>query len=154
MGERANGVSDRSAGNKKSAEHLEQQVGLIREHLTDVVSELDYRRHELMDFKGQLKKRAPLLAMIGAGALAAIGAGVAVSMWRKRTQPRNKLKRLKQARFVTIEGNPYESIWHRIATAAAGALAAVAVKSLAETLVAPAIEAGKAPEPLPPLPAD
>jgi hypothetical protein len=149
MGERTNGVTDRSAS--KSADQLEQQVGLLREHLTDVVSELDYRRHELMDVKGQLKKRAPLIAMIAAGALVMVGGAVAASMWRKRLPPKKRAK----TRVVTLEGKPYESVWHRIATAGAGALAAVAARALAQHLITPAIEGGRAPAgDLPPLPAD
>ena len=83
MGEGTNGLMQRHDGivtvdgrevaadpnDGKSVQQLEQKVGLIREHLTDVVSELDYRRHELMDVKGQLRKHAGLIAGI-AGAFA------------------------------------------------------------------------------------
>ena len=83
MGEGTNGLT--AYGDEKLApEELEQRVALIREHMTDVVSELDYRRHELMDVKLQLQRHGGLAAAIGGGLLLVAGAGLGYSVYRSR----------------------------------------------------------------------
>jgi len=54
MGERADGV-------KTSPEVLEREVETIREGMTPILSELDHRRHDLVDWRLQLRRRGPAL---------------------------------------------------------------------------------------------
>lgn len=140
MGEGTNGVTVRQT--PPDPDKLEQRVAMIREHLGDVVKELDHRRHELTDVKLQLEKHAPLVAGIGAGVVALIGAGIGYSVYqsKKREKLKVKLEREQQ----------YESILHKVISTAAGALVGVAVKALANRFMKPAIEAGR--QPLPALP--
>jgi hypothetical protein len=154
MGEGTNGLMQRHNGvdgssdvadpnDGKSVQQLEQKVGLIREHLTDVVSELDYRRHELMDVKGQLRKHAGLIAGIAGGAVLIAGGIIGFSVYRSRTRP--------PPRYVRVDKvQQPESVGHRIATVAAGAIVGVLAKGLAMRFLKPAIEGRE--EDLPALP--
>jgi hypothetical protein len=141
MGEATNGVS--APNEQVSAEELEQRVALIRAHMTDVVSELDYRRHELLDVRVQLKKHGGLLAAVGGGVLLLVGATVGVSLWRARKR-RAELERGWPRPRVVRE---HETVVHKLISAAAGALATVAVKAVATRLLRPALPAGEAPPP-------
>ncbi len=141
MGEGTNGVT--AADEQLAAEELEQRVALIREHMTDVVSELDYRRHELFDVKGQLRKHAGLMAAIGGGVLLLAGGAVAYSVYRSRKAKEEQRRRFFAPKMV----KQYESLWHKALSAAAGALATLAVKAVASELMKPALEAGNAPPP-------
>lgn len=140
MGEGTNGVG--TNGHRKEvvpdADKLEQRVAMIREDMGDVVRELDHRRHELTDVKGQLKKHAPLVAGIGGGVLLLAGGAIGLSVYRSRR--REEVRRTYERRE-----KQYESVLHRILTAAAGAFVGVLVKSLATRLMKPVIEAGQAP---------
>lgn len=136
MGEGTNGVTVKKNGSNgvhgpkhgKTPAQLEQKVGIIREHLTDVVSELDHRRHEAMDVRGQLKKHAPLVAGVVGGALLIGGAITGYSIYRARTRPK----------VIEVEKKEYEGILHKILSAAAGAIVGVVAKTLAQKLMAPA----------------
>lgn len=137
MGEGENGVSEpyRDPNEDKSAEQLEQKVELIREHLTDVVSELDYRRHEMMDVPGQLKKHAGLVAAIAGGATLLAGGAVGLAIYRSRRAAGKKV--------TVVKVKQYEGMFHRVLTAAAGAMVGVLVKTLAQKLMEPVLEGGE-----------
>ena len=141
MGEGANGVSGSSE--QATAEELEQRVALIRAHMTDVVSELDYRRHALMDVKGQLKRHAGLVATIGGGVLLLVGAGIGLSIRRAKRREQELKRGWLRPRLI----REHEGLVHKVLSAAAGALAAVLVKSLATRVLRPALSAGEAPPP-------
>ena len=64
MGQGAHGV-------KASPEELKREVEEIREEMTPVLDELDHRRHEMMDWRLQLRRRGPAIAK-GLVALAAV----------------------------------------------------------------------------------
>src|SRR5205085_2545846 len=64
MGERTNGVTD-------DPERLQQDVEAIRGRLTDVVSELDHRRHAVLE----LKTHVPAYAAAAGGVLLLVGGG-------------------------------------------------------------------------------
>jgi hypothetical protein len=69
-------------GVKASPEELEQEVHAIRDEMSPVLSELDHRRHEMTDWKLQLRRRAPALIK-GVAVLAALVAGFAVVKKRR-----------------------------------------------------------------------
>jgi len=62
---------------------LENDIEEIRDHLSDVAGELDRRRHRLLDFPGQLRRRARPIAL-GTAALAVVGLGL--WWWRGRSR--------------------------------------------------------------------
>ena len=68
MGERKTGVAI------SSPEDLEQEVARIREDIEPVARELDRRRHAMMDWRTQVKKRAPKAARFVAVALGVVTA--------------------------------------------------------------------------------
>jgi len=71
----------------ETAAQLEDDIEQIRNHLTDVASELDRRRHRFFDLPGQaraqLRKHGKPIA-IGTVALAALGFGI--WWWRSRSR--------------------------------------------------------------------
>lgn len=68
MGQGAHGV-------KAKPEDLKREVEEIREGMTPVLDELDHRRHEMTDWKLQLRHRGPAF-LKGIAALAAVIAAV------------------------------------------------------------------------------
>jgi hypothetical protein len=78
MGERTNGV-------KTSPEVLEREVESIREGMTPILSELDHRRHDLTDWRLQLRRRGPAL-LKAFGVLAGLLAVVQIVKRQGRTR--------------------------------------------------------------------
>jgi hypothetical protein len=62
---------------------LEEEIEGIRNHLSDVVGELDRRRHRLLDVPGHIRRNAKPI-VVGTAALVALGAGL--WWWRARRQ--------------------------------------------------------------------
>ncbi|HYJ32573.1 MAG TPA: hypothetical protein VE326_05085 [Candidatus Binatia bacterium] len=59
-------------GVKASPEELKREVEAIREEMTPVLDELDHRRHEMTDWKLQLRRRGPALLGVVAGIAAVV----------------------------------------------------------------------------------
>ena len=157
-----NGTTPISASQPNASEtaaQLEDDIEHIRNHLTDVASELDRRRHRFFDLPGQareqLRKHGKPIA-IGTVALAALGLGI--WWWRSRSQRtvtgrllssvRDRLpdaltsgEWFEQARKRLAEAIHPEPPTHterngliKVSTAAAGAAASVLGKRLAGQL--------------------
>ena len=138
MGQRAddlNHVDD--APRPEAPAELEHEVEEIREGMTDIVGELDRRRHEVVDWGWQLRKNAAPLVVAGLG-LAAIAAGVttlSVRRKRRRNRPLAKARRFGEAlsRMVAhpeLVAQPRPSI----ARKALGAVVSEVAGSVAKTL--------------------
>jgi hypothetical protein len=116
-------------------QRLEHEVELIREHLSEVVSELDYRRHELMDFRAQLQKHKGAIAAVICGVVLVTGGAIAVGAWRARRARTvaARLERLKLAFRNASRDNlvRQESIGHKVAAAVLATLASTVIKQLA-----------------------
>jgi hypothetical protein len=121
VGERTNRI--------EKPEKLEHDVEKIRATLTEVVGELDRRRHALMDWRLQVREHKGLLAGLGAGVLLLLGTSVGVKLWRARHQPPEPLFR---RRLPPVQ---QESVGHKVVAAGAAALVAVATKALAQRAV-------------------
>ena len=68
-------MDERTPGVKGSSpEELEREVARIREELEPVARELDVRRHEMMNWRHQVKRNAPKAARI-VGVMLAVLAG-------------------------------------------------------------------------------
>ena len=150
---RQNGTSPANAA--ETAAQLEDDIENIRNHLTDVASELDRRRHRFFDLPGQVgkqvRKHAKPLA-IGTVGLAALGLGI--WWWRSRSRktipgrlmsllPDNVAssqwfedarKRVAEAIHPAPASHPVRSGLFRISTAGAAAAASVLGKRLAVQL--------------------
>ena len=71
-------MDERTSGVKGSSpEELEQEVARIREEIEPVARELDVRRHEMMNWKSQIRRKAPKVARI-VGVVLGIVAGAKV----------------------------------------------------------------------------
>src|SRR5262249_43807642 len=105
MGEGTVGLSASSNGGpetsaRTAARRLDDEIGMLRAELTTLVSELDRRRHEALDVRLQIKRRAPSLA-IAAVALAVAAPGFV--WWRAR-----------QARQMAPLGARANALRHRL----------------------------------------
>lgn len=78
MGKGAHGVN-------ASTDELKREVEEIREEMTPVLDELDHRRHEMMDWRLQLRRRGPTIAK---GVLALVAVLTVVRLVRHRARRR------------------------------------------------------------------
>jgi len=123
VGQRTNRVAE--------PEKLEHDVEKIRKGLTAVVSELDRRRHELMDWRLQVRRnKGPLLGVGGAIAVVA-GVATGIGIYRARHRPPKPLLRRRREPLVQ-----QESIGHKVLSAGLAALVAVLAKTIAQRAVA------------------
>jgi hypothetical protein len=121
---------------------LERDVEGIRDNITDIVSELDRRGHEMLDWRGHLRKHAWLLVAVGASCL--VGLGVTVVADRARRKRRNrfwfKARRIREAVARIIEhpelvAQPKPGIARKALGAAVGATTTVLAKTLVQQIV-------------------
>jgi hypothetical protein len=76
-------------GVKASPEELKREVEEIREGMTPVLDELDHRRHEMMDWRLQLRRHRPAIVRALAAA-AAMFAVVTLARRSRRARARGK----------------------------------------------------------------
>ena len=130
MGEAADSLKERE---------LVAEVRQIRNNLTGIVQELDHRRHELFDWRLQLRRHWGTLALV-AGAGAAILAGSFMLKSRREREARKALTKLRKirraaARFVDDPDGvaPKEQpIYRKVVAALLTAAAATGGKKLGE----------------------
>jgi len=122
----------------REPEKLAQEIREIRRDMTDVVIELDRRRHEVLDWRLQLKNHAGLLLIAAAGLLLVAGGTVGASIFlgRRRQRPLERARRFQRA-FSRIIAHPELVAQPRpnIAKKALGAVVGAAAGSLAKTVV-------------------
>jgi hypothetical protein len=129
-------------GVEPDAERLQRDIEAIRGELGGLVGELDHRRHELFDFRLQLRRHA---VAFGVGALVAAGlvaGGVALGVMRRRRRQRlpARLRRLRTAVARMIDApdkvaKPAPNTGRKIAAAGGSAAASVVAKRLAARLI-------------------
>jgi hypothetical protein len=133
MDQESNGV----AGNRRETEELEHEIESIRDNLGAVVGELDRRRHELLDWRLQLRRHKKAVALFALGTLTLIGGFVALKVLRHRQRRRatDKLRRLGEALSRMIEhpedvARPTPSVGKRILAAAGGSVTSALGKKI------------------------
>lgn len=137
----------------KKTQVLEGEIEDLRDELGVLVSELDRRRHEVMDVKLQIQRHAVPVALIGIGTVAALGALIA---WRvhakhERERPMERARRLRIAleraaehpdRVAAKDPTKVSQIGAKVVTALATTAAiAVAKKMVDRAMLDPAKEA-------------
>jgi predicted protein tyrosine phosphatase len=127
---------------------LEREVEDIRENISGIVSELDRRKDELLDWRTQVRKHAVLLVAVGASCILGLTLTLAIgaAQRRRRNRPLEKARRLRAAlsRIIAnpeLVAPPRPSITRKALGAAASASAGILAKSLAQQLVGP-VESG------------
>jgi len=135
MGEGTNPVSVAAA----PAAEFEREVQLVRENLTGIVKELDYRRQELLDWRGQLRRHRLALGMAATAIFLVIGGVVVAGVVRKRRRQRPipMARRLSEAlRWILVEpenvARPQLGIGNKALASAACGGAAILGKSLTQ----------------------
>lgn len=120
----------------------EDDIDSLRRDLGRLVSELDRRRHELLDVRGQLRKHPRVVIGAAAGAALLLGGLVAVAVGNRRRHARPSVRAAEARRALArlldhpdrVAAEP--SMGAKIATAAGVAAGAVVARRLAERLVA------------------
>lgn len=128
---------------------IEEEIGVIREDLGLLLGELDRRRHDLLDWRGQLAKNAVPIAIAAVGVAALGGGAVAWAIHRHdvASRPAEKRRALKKAldrairhpnRVAGGKPHPASSLGYKILSVAGSALAAILVRQIGEAMLAPA----------------
>ena len=89
-------MGEGTSGVKRTPEDLEREVETIRESMDPVLQELDARRHELVDWKLQLRRHGPTLMKAGAvvaGVFVAVGMAKDVHRTVRRQMRRRRMQR-------------------------------------------------------------
>ena len=134
MDTRTAGVSNGSG--PEQAELLQRDIERLRSDLANTVGELDRRRHDLLDVRGQLRRPPVPIVRVAAAllALAAGGIALAVTRRRRRQELPARLERLREAlqRMVAkpnrVATDP--GVGRKIVAAAGGAAASLTAKKL------------------------
>lgn len=123
---------------------LEGEITVLREELGTLVAELDRRRHDALDVKGQLKRHSVEVGLTALALVAAASGFVWVGVWRARrrqrltyqgSQLREAVSRM-IARPERVAAEP--TVPAKILTAAANALIASLIRKVLERLLRPA----------------
>ena len=77
-----NGTSVEGTGERASA--LEHEVETIRMHIGDLVDELDHRRHELFNLRGQVRRHPIGLTVVAALLAGVIAGGIVLAVRFKK----------------------------------------------------------------------
>jgi hypothetical protein len=140
MDEAARGVNALPAVEPRDLEH---QVQDIRGNIDHIVDELDRRRHDLFDWRLQLRKHALAFGALAAVLVFTMAGTVALSVWqrRRRSRPMAKAKRWRSAVARVIDhpewvARPYPSVGRKVLASAASAFSGGVAKGAAEQLVA------------------
>jgi len=128
MDEGTPGVEAKASAPDEAVHRLEERAGEIRENLSELVDELDHRRHRLTK---------PLV--VGAVALVGLALG-GVILWRRTHRRPSRMKELARA-LRRIGKHPEDvaqepSAGKRIAAAAGAVLAAIVVRRLGQEALA------------------
>jgi hypothetical protein len=132
-------------------QQLEAEITSLRDELSALVGELDYRRHELLDVRLQLRRHGWKIAVAGLG----LSAGIAGVVWlglsraQRRSTLMSRASRLREGVGRMIE-RPERvaaglTIVERIFTVAASAAMATVAKKAVEALVRQAANWDSAP---------
>ena len=82
-------MGEGKAGVNAKPEEIEREVEQIRGNLDPVLRELDVRRHELTDWRLQLRRHGPRLARVGAAAAGVFAVIQVVKRYRARRRARS-----------------------------------------------------------------
>ena len=97
MGERADGVKGNHGGARSSA--IEREISGIRDEIGTLVGELDRRRRDLFDVRGQVRRHPVAASMAGLAVAAVLGGSVALLVHNTRRKHRASY-RAKQLRIA------------------------------------------------------
>jgi hypothetical protein len=142
---------------REMSQALGGEIATVREELDGLLSELDRRRHDLLDVRLQLRRHAVGAALTTLALVGTAAGAVWLSLWRQRRQrsPSARAGRLREA-VARMSEHPdrvaaQPTVAGRILTAAASAAVASVVKKALEhgvrRLLEPPRDLGAAPEP-------
>lgn len=158
MGERAIGINPTTSGNgwvstelssRENTRQLDGEIAILRGELARLVAELDRRRHELFDVRLQTRRHALGVTLTGVGLLSAASGLVWLQIWRTRRRQSRlaQLGRFREAvsrmiaRPERVAREP--GMLGKIATAAASATVATAIKKALEWGIRRAVQSDR-----------
>ncbi|BDG08407.1 hypothetical protein [Anaeromyxobacter paludicola] len=134
---------------RRHARELEGEIESLRGELGDLVSELDRRRHELLDLRLQLRRHPVAFGVAGVSVVLVLGGAVAVMVnaRERRRRPTERARRLGKALSRMIDA-PHKvarepSVGEKILAAAGTAAASILVKRLMDRATAPVARAAR-----------
>jgi hypothetical protein len=140
MGQGADRVRNGSAG-PGDVHRVAGELDVLRHELGGLVSELDRRRHEALDFRLQVKRHPVLVATVTTVAALLVGGAIAliVRETRERRKPTRRAREIRDALGRLVD-HPREiasqpSIGNKIATAVGVAVATALAKRLLDRSV-------------------
>jgi hypothetical protein len=146
MGQGADRVRNGSAG-PGDVHRVAGEIDVLRHELGGLVSELDRRRHEALDFRLQVKRHPVLVATVTTVAALLVGGAIAliVRETRERRKPTRRAREIRDALGRLVD-HPREiasqpSIGNKIATAVGVAVATTLAKRLLDRSVPTATRA-------------
>jgi hypothetical protein len=126
----------------ESPRELEREVEHIRNDMTDVVRELDRRRHDLFDWRLQLRENALALGVGVISVVCVMGGIIALTAWRarRRRRPLVRLRMYQEAlgRMVAHPervARPQPGVGKKTLAAAATGAAATLIKVAAQQML-------------------
>jgi hypothetical protein len=143
-----------SVSPRELTRQLEGEIAILREELSQLVAELDRRRHEALNVKLQVKRHAPGLLISGGALIAAAAGFVWFQTWRSRRLPRvrSQVHQLREKLMALVPRKATQPerprVINGILTAAANAAVAVGIKKLVERGLRKATRTGPAPSSL------
>jgi hypothetical protein len=128
-----------AADSLNQPQELVHEVREIRENLTGIVRELDHRRHELFDWRLQLRRHAGFVTILAGATVLLVAGSILMSVRRRRIERRTmtRVKKMRRAvaRFVDDPDRvvPREpAVSKKVLAAALTAAAATAGKKASE----------------------
>jgi hypothetical protein len=115
---------------------IEGRILALRGELTDLVSELDRRRHDAFDFKLQFQRHRTAFLVAGVALAALLGAGAAVALrkQRRRHSPADRARRARRALERLMEDPEHmareSTVGEKVLAAAGTAAASLFVKRI------------------------
>lgn len=125
-----------------SPAELEQKATVLRENVTDIVSELDHRRQAMFDWRAQLQKHQSLLIGVGGVAVLLIGGIATIAGVRSRhaRRPLTRARNFNRAMQRIADDPkhviaPAPSLGMKVLSAVLTTLAGVVVRAIAQRVV-------------------
>lgn len=132
-------------GHGDQVNRVSGEIETLRQELGTLVAELDRRRHQLTDVRGQLRRHPAVVLAVAGGAALLVGGLLAVSL-RSRRQHHRPAVRVREARraLARLLDHPQRvaaepSMGVKIATAAGVAAGSAIARRVAEQFASKAI---------------
>jgi hypothetical protein len=134
----------------ESPAKLQHEVEEIRGNMDSIVSELDHRRHDVLDWRLQLQKHWVALSCVAGGVLLFAGTMIGLGIWNRQRlkRPTVRARKIKEAlvriyRDPDHVAKPSPNIANKVLAAMASTAASAAVGAVIKATVPKLIDPAK-----------